>query len=67
MAGRPLWVLEGDLVSTEDTQYQRDWNLGDLVKVSFDGFQSTALVRAVTVAVDGVGRETVTGAIEVIQ
>ena len=67
MAGRPLWVLEGDLVSTEDTQYQRDWNLGDLVKVSFDGFQSPALVRAVTVAVDGVGRETVTGAIEVIQ
>lgn len=67
MAGRPLWMLDGDLVSTKNTQYQRDWGLGDLVNVTFDGIQSTALVRAVTVSVDGTGNETVTGAIEVIQ
>lgn len=67
MAGRPLWALGGELVSTRDTQYQRDWKLGDLVNVTFDGLQSQALVRAVTVAVDGSGRETVTGAIEMIQ
>lgn len=65
--GRPLWMLSGELVSTDDTQYQRDWKLGDLVNTTFDGMQFPALVRAVTVAVDGQGNETVTGAIEMIQ
>lgn len=66
LAGRPLWLLNAELVSTPDTQYQRDWNLGDVVNVTFDGMQFSALVRAVTVSVDGNGRETVTGSIEVI-
>lgn len=66
-AGRPRQTLTGDLVSTERTQYGRDWQLGDLVNISFDGQQYTALIRAVNVSVDGNRRETVTGAFEIIE
>ena len=29
------WLLSANSVSTPDTQYQRDWNLGDVVNVTF--------------------------------
>lgn len=67
IAGRPYYAMSGELVSTDDTQYGRDWNLGDLVNVSYDGVQLTALIRAVTVGVDDNGKETVKAAFELIQ
>lgn len=64
--GRPIYSLSGELLSTDETQYGRDWNLGDLVNVSFRGVQLTALIRAVTVGVDGNGQESVSGAFELM-
>lgn len=67
LAGRPFYALSGKIISTDETQYQRDWNLGDLVNVSFARAQYTALIRAVSVSVDANGREDVTGSFEIIQ
>jgi hypothetical protein len=66
VAGRPFYALSGELVSTDETQYGRDWDLGDLVNVSYRAMQFTALIRAVTVSVDERGKETVSGQIELI-
>lgn len=66
LAGRPFYALQGDMVSTDETQYGRDWDLGDLVNVSFHGVQKPALVRSVHVVMDENNRETVTGAAELI-
>lgn len=67
MAGRPRQTLTGELVSTPRTQYGRDWGLGDLVNVAFDGAQYSALVRVVSVAVPESGAEKITGAIEIVE
>lgn len=66
LAGRPFYALQGEIVSTDETQYGRDWNLGDKVNVSFHGVQLTALIRAVHVVMDDNSREAVTGALELI-
>ena len=66
LGGRAFYALQGEIVSTDETQYGRDWNLGDLVNVSFHGVQLTALIRSVHVVVDDNSRETVNGALELI-
>ena len=66
LGGRAFYTLQGEIVSTDETQYGRDWNLGDLVNVSFHGIQLDALIRSVHVVVDDNSRETVNGALELI-
>lgn len=66
LSKRPVYALSGELLSTDETQYGRDWGLGDLVNISFRGAQFTALIRAVTVGVDGNGQESVSGAFELM-
>ena len=66
LAGRPFYALQGEIISTDETQYGRDWDLGDLVNVSFHGVQLTALIRSVHVVMDDNNREIVSGALELI-
>ena len=66
LAGRPFYALQGVIVSTDETQYGRDWDLGDLVNISFHDVQLTALIRAVHVVMDENSNETVSGSLELI-
>lgn len=66
LGGRPFYALQGEIVSTDETQYGRDWDLGYLVNVSFHDVQLTALVRAVHVVMDENSQETVSGSLELI-
>ena len=66
LAGRPFYALQGEIISTDETQYGRDWDLGDLVNVTFHDVQLTALIRSIHVMIDDNNRETVNGALELI-
>lgn len=67
IANRPHERVSGVIQSTSDTQYQRDWNMGDKVGLTFAGAQYVVLVPAVTVHMSGTGQETITSQIEIIE
>lgn len=56
--------LTGTIISTASLAYGKDWFFGDKVTIDYAGFQFDTIIRAVSVAVDGDGRETVTARVE---
>jgi len=63
--GIPRKRFSGELVSTDETQYGRDWNFGDRVSAEAYGRIFDGVVRAVTVTRDGMGYVTINARIEV--
>lgn len=59
LAGRPVTTFTGKLLSLSGSIYGLDWGFGDRVKINYDGLQFTAMVRAVTIAVNGEGYESI--------
>lgn len=57
-ASRPLSSFTGKLLSLQGCVFGKDWFFGDRLKISYDGVQFSALLRAVTVSYDGNGAET---------
>lgn len=56
--------LTGTIISTASTAYGKDWFFGDKVTIDYAGFQFDTIIRAVSVSVDGDGRETVSARVE---
>lgn len=63
-AGRPRSILTCKLLSVPGSIYGLDWDFGDRVTVTYDGRQGDALVRSVTISVDGNGNETIDASVE---
>lgn len=59
IAGRPLATFTGRLTSQTGSVYGLDWGFGDRLTITYDKLQFSALVRSVSVTVDGNGLETV--------
>ena len=57
--GRPRRRLGGNPVDTRGTRFGRDWDFGYKVRARYRGQEFDAIVRAVTISVDGKGKETV--------
>ncbi len=64
-AGRPRSKFAGNLVDTPGCRYGIEWGFGDKVTATYMGQQFTAMITAVTVSVDGNGKETVSARLEV--
>ncbi len=64
-AGRPKRKFAGNLIDTPGCRYGIEWGFGDKVTATYLGRQFTAIVKAVTVSVDGNGKETVSARLEV--
>jgi len=56
----------GQLLSTPQTVYGRDWQLGDLVSIVYNSQVLAGEVRSVRFEVDGSGAETIDARVEVI-
>jgi hypothetical protein len=67
IANRPIKRLSGKILSTAKTQYQRDWQMGDRVSVTYNGAQYDVIIPAVTVSVDATGKETISSQIEILE
>jgi hypothetical protein len=65
-AGRPKRKFGGTLVDTPGCRYGIEWGFGDKVTATYLGQQFTAMITAVTVSVDGNGKETVSARLEVM-
>jgi hypothetical protein len=63
---RPRLRLAGTLIDSEQARFQRDWDFGYRVVVAYRGRQFDAVINAVTLTVDGRGKETITGGFELI-
>lgn len=61
---RPYQLFTAELLSVPGYVYGKDWNFGDRVTIAFDGRQTDALIRAVTVSVDDQGFERVDPVVE---
>jgi hypothetical protein len=57
--GRPRRRFGGTPVDTSGFRFGRDWNYGDKVRARYRGLEFDAIVRAVTISLDGDGRETI--------
>lgn len=62
--GRYLQRYTADLVSQPGYTYGKDWGFGDKITVNDFDLQFDAMVRAITVRVDGNGKEDISGQIE---
>ena len=62
--GLPRRILTGRLVDTEGTQFGRDWNWGDKIRARFLGIEFDAIIRKLTITLDGNMRETIDAPIE---
>ena len=51
-------------LDTRGTRFGRDWNFGDKVVARYRGFEFDAIIRAVTISVNGQGEETVQARLE---
>ena len=56
--------LTATIASTPSSEYGLDWFHGDKVTVDYAGFQFDTIIRAVSVSVNGNGKETVQGRVE---
>ena len=56
--------FDGTLISTRQALYGRDWNVGDRVSVSYLNRLFDVIIRAVQVAVDARGKETIVSKVE---
>lgn len=54
---RPRTMLRADLLDTDDTRFQTDWDMGDYVTVRAFGRQFDELIRSVSVRVNRTGHE----------
>lgn len=61
---RPRLMLRADLLDTDDTQFQRDWDCGDYVTVKAFGRQFDEIIRVVSVKVSRTGSEDVSARFE---
>jgi hypothetical protein len=64
-AGIPRKRFSGELVSTDETQYGRDWNFGDRVSAEAYGQIFDGIIRAINVSRDGKGYVAITARLEV--
>jgi hypothetical protein len=53
----PKVRFSGTPMDTRGTRFQRDWDFGCIVKARYRRYESTHLIRAVTLTVDGKGRD----------
>lgn len=57
--GRPKLRFSGIPVDTEGTRFGIDWNVGDKVTAIYRGYKFASIIRAVSVAVDDSGEESI--------
>lgn len=55
--GAPKVRFSGQPMDTKGTRFGRDWDIGDKVKARYRRYETTHLIRAVTLSVDSKGRE----------
>jgi len=63
-AGRPVKKFGGKIIDTEGAVYGVDWSFGDRVAANYQGVTYAAIIRALAVAVDETGKETVSARFE---
>lgn len=56
--------LTGTIISTAGTEYGKDWFHGDKVTVNYAGYQFDTIIRALSVSVDGDGKEKIAARVE---
>lgn len=61
---RPKKMLRADLLDTDDTKFQRDWDCGDYVTVKAFGRQFDEIIRVVSVKVARNGSEDISARFE---
>jgi hypothetical protein len=64
---RPRMRFTGELVDTDFTRFQRDWDFGNRVIVTRRGQEYEALILAIEISMDGSGRETLRATFEVVE
>lgn len=62
--GRPRIRFTATPVDTAGTRFGTDWNFGDKVKARYKNIEFDTIIRAVTLSVDGSGKETIQAALE---
>ena len=62
--GRSSIIFSGDVLDSPSFRYGVDWDFGDKVPVYYSGLSFDALVTAVNITIDSVGRETIKARIE---
>lgn len=65
--GRGVVRAGGDILDTPQFRFGLDWHWGDVIRARYRIAEFDALVRAVSVSVDGDKRETVTGSLELVE
>jgi hypothetical protein len=63
-SGRPVRRGGGTLLDTQGTRFGRDWDIGYKVRARYRGEEFDAIIRAVSLGMDGEGRETVQARLE---
>ena len=63
--GRPVMLFGGQPVDTDGTQYQRDWDYGDLVEARYRDVDAKVMVDSLTLKIDASG-ETITTGLRVV-
>lgn len=62
--GRPRIRFTATPVDTAGTRFGTDWNFGDKVTARYKNIEFDTIIRAVTLSVDGSGKETIQAALE---
>ena len=62
--GRPRIRFTATPVDTAGTRFGTDWNFGDKVRARYKNVEFDSIIRAVTLSVDGSGKETIQAALE---
>ena len=63
-SGRPIRRFGGTPIDTAGTRFGMDWDIGDLVTARYGGQEFEAIIRAVSISLDGKGAETIQARLE---
>jgi len=62
--GRPHKTFGGNIVDSLSCRYGIEWDFGDTLTATYLGAQYTAMIKALTIAVDATGKETIAARLE---
>lgn len=64
---RPRLRLNGQLIDSPQARFGVDWNFGDAVCVTHRGYQFDVIITAVTLSIDGRGKEKIDASFELLE